>query len=200
VHSVQIDHLGYTFAYDDVKPNISSPAAEVSGTVSTEGVRVLRIIVGGPNSENTQQVDSSNASEVSYGDHASSMAAQSSSTEDASEHDAGSSATASDQSDYADSSTLATRSPDAPATPTTSDQPFSETTVPEPVSLEPATTPVPSTLITIISTTTAYPGDSPMAYAPLGGVTAQHGNVVTVYETAIVTTVVTRKMTTTVLE
>lgn len=44
VHEVQVDHMGYTFPYDDVKPDFNS---EVSGTVSGENPSVLRIHVGG---------------------------------------------------------------------------------------------------------------------------------------------------------
>ena len=44
VHEVQVDHMGYTFPYDDVKPDFNS---EVSGTISGENPSVLRIYVGG---------------------------------------------------------------------------------------------------------------------------------------------------------
>jgi hypothetical protein len=41
---VQVDHMGYTFPYDDVKPDFNS---EVSGTISGENPSALRIYVGG---------------------------------------------------------------------------------------------------------------------------------------------------------
>jgi hypothetical protein len=44
VHEVQVDHTGYTFPYDDVKPDFNS---EVSGTISGKNPSVLRIHVGG---------------------------------------------------------------------------------------------------------------------------------------------------------
>jgi hypothetical protein len=44
VHEVQVDHMGYTFPYDDVKPDFNS---EVSGTISGENPSALRIYVGG---------------------------------------------------------------------------------------------------------------------------------------------------------
>jgi hypothetical protein len=44
VHEVQVDHTGYTFPYDDVKPDFNS---EVSGTISGKNPNVLRIHVGG---------------------------------------------------------------------------------------------------------------------------------------------------------
>jgi hypothetical protein len=44
VHEVQVDHTGYTFPYDDVKPDFNS---EVSGTISGKNPSKLRIFVGG---------------------------------------------------------------------------------------------------------------------------------------------------------
>jgi hypothetical protein len=44
VHEVQVDHMGYTFPYDDVKPDFNS---EVSGTISGKNPSVVRIFVGG---------------------------------------------------------------------------------------------------------------------------------------------------------
>jgi hypothetical protein len=44
VHEVQVDHMGYTFPYDDVKPDFNS---EVSGTISGENPSALRIYIGG---------------------------------------------------------------------------------------------------------------------------------------------------------
>lgn len=44
VHEVQTDHMGYTFPYDDVKPNFNS---EVSGSISGDHPSALRIYVGG---------------------------------------------------------------------------------------------------------------------------------------------------------
>lgn len=195
---MQIDHHGYTFAYDDVKPNMSSPDAEVSGTLSTEGVRVLRIVVGGLDSNDGQQTQPSDYPEVSYGGQASSATAQSSSVEYTSTQSTESSTIAADPSSGSDASTYATRSPDALATSATSTTSASQATSAEPASLETLTTQAPSTMITLPSTTSAHPGDSPTAYSPLGGETKNHGNIVTVIETAVVTTVVTK--TTTVLE
>lgn len=193
---MQIDHRGYTFAYDDVKPNMFSDA-EVSGTLSTEGVRVLRIIVGGPDSTDEQQAGPSYTPEVSNSDQASSAALQSSSVEYASTQSTESS-TPADPSSDSDVSTYATRSPDALATSSTSATSASQATSAEPASLETLTTQAPSTMITLPSTTSAHPGDSPVAYSPLGGETKNHGPIVTVIETAVVTTVVTK--TTTVLQ
>jgi hypothetical protein len=66
-----------------------------------------------------------------------------------------------------------------------------------PASLESPTTHAPTTLITLASqtTATAYPGDSPLSVQ--AGETTKHVAIVTVIETAVVTTYVTT--TTTVL-
>ena len=55
VHEVQVDHMGYTFPYDDVKPDFNS---EVSGTISGENPSALRIYVGGRESGGGQQQSS----------------------------------------------------------------------------------------------------------------------------------------------
>lgn len=52
VHEVSIDHNGYTFPYDDVKPNFLS---EVSGTISGDNPSALKIYVGGRDSGGSQQ-------------------------------------------------------------------------------------------------------------------------------------------------
>jgi hypothetical protein len=59
-----------------------------------------------------------------------------------------------------------------------------------PASLESPTTQAPTTLITLASqtTATAYPGDSPLTHSPQAGETIKHVAVVTVIETAVVTT------------
>ena len=171
VHQVQVDHHGYAFPYDDVKPRIMVDGDEVSGSIASEGVSILRVIVGG-----TEQADSAPASAP----ESSSAVAQSFSTGDASTQDPATTTTTSDTSIYA------TKTPDAPDTSTAS-------TSAAPVSLESSTIPAPTTLITLASQTTepAHPGDSPTAYSPLAGATTKHIAVVTVIETAVVTTYVT---------
>lgn len=183
VHQVQADHHGYTFPYDDVKPRIMADADEVSGSMATEGVRVLRVIVGG-----TQQGSTAPASEP----ESSSAAAQSYPAQDASAQNTDSSTATSDTSNEGDASTYATKSPDTPDTSTAS-------TSAAPAPLESLTTQVPTTLITLPSQTTpqAHPGESPIAYSSLAGETTKHVAVVTIIETAVVTTYVTT--TTTVL-
>jgi hypothetical protein len=52
VHEVQMDHMGYTFPYDDVKPDFNS---EVSGTISGENPSAFRIYVGGRDFGGSQQ-------------------------------------------------------------------------------------------------------------------------------------------------
>jgi len=176
VHQVQVDHHGYTFPYDDVKPSIMVDGDEVSGSIATEGVRVLRVIVGG-----TQQADSAPASKP----ESSSAAIQSYSTQDTNSQDTESSTTTSDTPNGDDSSTYATKSPDAPDTSTPSSSAV-------PASLESLATQVPTTLVTLPSTTSpAHPGDSPSAYSLLAGATTKSIPVVTIIETAVVTTYVT---------
>jgi hypothetical protein len=176
VHQVQVDHHGYTFPYDDVKPSIMVDGDEVSGSIATEGVRVLRVIVGG-----TQQADSAPASEP----ESSSVAIQSHSTPDTNSQDTESSTTTSDTPNGDDSSTYATKSPDASDTSTPSSSAV-------PASLESLATQVPTTLVTLPSTTSpAHPGDSPSAYSLLAGATTKSIPVVTIIETAVVTTYVT---------
>lgn len=183
VHQVQVDHHGYTFPYDDVKPSIMVDADEVSGSIATEGVRVLRVIVGG-----TQQEGTAPASEP----ESSSVAAQSYPVQDTSAQNTDSSTATSDTSNEGDASTYATKSPDTPDTSTAS-------TSAAPAPLESLTTQVPTTLITLPSQTTlqAHPGGSPIAYSSLAGETTKHVAVVTIIETAVVTTYITT--TTTVL-
>jgi hypothetical protein len=199
VHQVQIDHLGYTFAYDDVKPNIYSPGAEVSGTISTEGVHVLRIIVGGPDSKDAQQASPSATSEEPTSDQTLSSTVQSSLAGYESSQGTGSSAAVADISSSSEATTYATRS-DAQATSTMSSTSSSEATSLEPASQQPTTTQAPTIMTTLLTTTSAHPGDVPTAYSPLGGVTTGHGAVITIIETAIVieTDIVTK--TTTVLQ
>jgi hypothetical protein len=127
VHQVQIDHLGYTFAYDDVKPNIYSPGTEVSGTISTEGVHVLRIIVGGPDSKDAQQASPSATSEEPTSDQTLSSTVQSSLAGYESSQGTGSSAAVADISSSSEATTYATRS-DAQATSTISSTSSSEVT------------------------------------------------------------------------
>jgi hypothetical protein len=177
VHQVQIDHLGYAFAYDDVTPNILSPGAGVSGTISTEGVRVLRITVGGPDSKDAQQAGPSETSEESSSDQASSSAVQSSLADYASSQGMGSSVAVAEISSSSEATTYATRS-DAQATSTTSFTASSEAISPEPASQQPMTTQAPTTMTTLLTTTSAHPGDAPIAYSPLGGVTTGHGAVI----------------------
>lgn len=59
VHEVQSDHMGYTFPYDDVKPDFMS---EVSGLISGDDPSVLRIYVGGKDFSGQQGVGSDAAS------------------------------------------------------------------------------------------------------------------------------------------
>lgn len=174
---MQVDHHGYAFPYDDVKPRIMVDGDEVSGSIASEGVSVLRVIVGG-----TEQADSAPASAP----ESSSAVAQSYSAGDAGTQDPAATTTTPDMSTYA------TKTPDAPDTSTAS-------TSAAPVSLESSTIPAPTTLITLASQTTApaHPGGSPIAYTPLAGATTKHIPVVTIIETAVVTTYVTT--TTTVL-
>ena len=179
---MQADHHGYTFPYDDVKPSIMVDGDEVSGSIATEGVRVLRVIVGG-----TQQADSATTSEP----ESSSAVIQSYSTQDTNSQDIEISTTTSDTPDGGDSTTYATKSPDAPDTST----PLSSAV---PASLESLATQVPTTLVTLPSTTSlAHPGDSPSAYSPMSGATTKSIPVAIIIETAVVTTYVTT--TTTVL-
>lgn len=168
---MQVDHHGYAFPYDDVKPSIMVDGDEVSGSIASEGVSVLRVIVGG-----TEQADPAPASAP----ESSSTVAQSYSAGEASTEDLASATTT------PDSSTYATKTSDAPDTSTASISAA-------PVSLESSTIPAPTTLITLASQTTepAHPGDSPIAHSPLAGATTKQIAVVTVIETAVVTTYVT---------
>ena len=59
VHEVQVDHMGYTFPYDDVKPDFNS---EVSGTISGDNPKVLRIYAGGRDTQGGQHSSASSAS------------------------------------------------------------------------------------------------------------------------------------------
>ncbi|KAM0718233.1 hypothetical protein Q7P37_006565 [Cladosporium fusiforme] len=63
VHEVQLDHNGYTFPYDDVKPNDWS---EVSGTISGDDPSALRIYVGGRDFGGSSQGSSSADSSDEY--------------------------------------------------------------------------------------------------------------------------------------
>jgi hypothetical protein len=183
---VQVDHHGYTFPFDDVKPSIMVTADEVSGSVAVEGVRVLRVIAGGP--DGTQQAGPAPAPEPepSKEEAASSSTTQSYSTQETTQETSpqstGTSTAMPDASSSSDASTYATRSPDALATSTPSISAA-------PAPLESLTTQAPSTLVTLPSQVTApaHPGNSPVAYSPLDGATTMHLSVVTIIETAIVT-------------
>ena len=184
MHEVQADHHGYTFPYDDVKPSIMVDADEVSGSMATEGVRVLRVIVGG-----TQQANSAPPSSPESSD----ATAQSYSAQDTSAQNTESSTAPSDTSNGGDAPTYASKSSNTPDTSTTA------STSDAPASLESLTSQPPTTMITLPSSTNApaHPGDSPIAYSSQAGETTQRVPIVTIIETAVVTTYVTT--TTTVL-
>ena len=185
MHQVQVDHHGYTFPFDDVKPTIMVTEDEVSGSVVTDNVRVLRVIAGGPDgAQQPEPVPTAAAQlESSNGTPTTSAAPQGYSAQDTSAENTESSTTTSDQLSGGDASTYATKSPDAPATPTASNSAV-------PASMESLTTQAPTTMITLPSQTTApaHPGDSPVAYSPLAGATTTNVANVTIIETVIETT------------
>lgn len=60
MHQVQIDCLGYAFPYDDVKPELNMES-EISGTISFDNAKVIRLYVGGQDSGDDEQSDKQHA-------------------------------------------------------------------------------------------------------------------------------------------